>query len=176
MVGEESDYVRLINDAIQPFVPAVRAPLSTMYFRNFCDKFATSFLPSYLNLILRQRRINEMGTQQLLLDVYNIKTLMLKMPTLGAGHDEAGGAAAGGSVAAAAVMVPVSYTKYVTKQMSKIEMVLKLVGTPENMLVERFRIMWPDGGAGDLQAVMALKGTRKAEQQTIMETLGFDAA
>lgn len=81
--------------------------------------------------------------------------------------------------------VPVSYTKYVTKHMSKIEMgegctarritrsvlcninstnaqclptcpcpwftVLKLVGTPHAMLVERFQIMWPDGGASDLQ-------------------------
>jgi hypothetical protein len=35
--------------------------------------------------------------------------------------------------------VPMSYTKYVTKQMSKIEMVLKLIGTPDTMLVERFR-------------------------------------
>lgn len=29
--------------------------------------------------------------------------------------------------------------------------VLKLVGTPHAMLVERFQIMWPDGGASDLQ-------------------------
>lgn len=43
----------------------------------------TSFLPSFLSLILRQRRVNEMGTQQLLLDVYNLKTLMLKVPSLG---------------------------------------------------------------------------------------------
>lgn len=52
-------------------------------FRNFCDKMVTSFLPSFLSLILRQRRVNEMGTQQLLLDVYNLKTLMLKVPSLG---------------------------------------------------------------------------------------------
>lgn len=51
--------------------------------RNFCDKMVTSFLPSFLGLILRQRRVNEMGTQQLLLDVYNLKTLMLKVPSLG---------------------------------------------------------------------------------------------
>lgn len=29
--------------------------------------------------------------------------------------------------------------------------VLKLVGTPHAMLVERFQIMWPDGGGPDLQ-------------------------
>ncbi len=47
--------------------------------------------------------------------------------------------------------IPLSYTKFVTVQMSKIEMVLKLVGTPNAMLVERFRIMWPDGEEDDFQ-------------------------
>lgn len=54
-----------------------------IFLRNFCDKMVTSFLPSFLSLILRQRRVNEMGTQQLLLDVYNLKTLMLKVPSIG---------------------------------------------------------------------------------------------
>ncbi|CAM9703482.1 unnamed protein product [Laminaria digitata] len=161
MVGEESHYVRSIHDAFQSFVPNIRSLLSTVYFRNFCDKMVTSFLPSFLGLILRQRRVNEMGTQQLLLDVYNLKTLMLKVPSLGLDPMQS-------------TPVPVSYTKYVTKHMSKIEMVLKLVGTPHAMLVERFQIMWPDGGATDLQAIMTLKGMRKADQQMILDTLGMD--
>eukprot|EP00752_Nemacystus_decipiens_P002803 g2616.t1 len=163
MVGEESNYVRSIHDAFQGFVPNIRSLLSTLYFRNFCDKMVTSFLPSFLSLILRQRRVNEMGTQQLLLDVYNLKTLMLKVPSLGLDPLQS-------------TPVPVSYTKYVTKHMSKIEMVLKLVGTPQAMLVERFQIMWPDGGGPDLQAIMTLKGMRKADQQMILDTLGMGAA
>jgi hypothetical protein len=78
-VGEESQYVRVINDAIRAYIPAVRALLSSVYFRNFCDKLAQSMLPAYLNNIYRLKRINEMGTQQLLLDVYNVKTLMLQV-------------------------------------------------------------------------------------------------
>lgn len=35
--------------------------------------------------------------------------------------------------------------------LSLVSLVLKLVGTPHAMLVERFQIMWPDGGAPDLQ-------------------------
>ncbi|CAM9907786.1 unnamed protein product [Scytosiphon promiscuus] len=156
MVGEESLYVRSIHDAFQSFVPNIRSLLSTLYFRNFCDKMVTSFLPSFLSLILRQRRVNEMGTQQLLLDVYNLKTLMLKVPSLGLDPLQT-------------TPIPASYTKYVTKHMSKIEMVLKLVGTPQAMLVERFQIMWPDGSSSDLQAIMTLKGMRKADQQVILE-------
>lgn len=121
-----------INDAVRAYVPSVRALLSQVYFRNFCDKFAQvifshikrlvwrgvvwcgvgiewatrgalvsqiladpllsiptqnatpntllqSFLPTYLHALLRLKRINEMGTQQLLLDVYNLKTLMLQV-------------------------------------------------------------------------------------------------
>jgi hypothetical protein len=53
-----------------PPPPRVSVPLpqllSTLYFRTFCDKFAGSFLPAYLALLLRQRRINEMGTQQVI--------------------------------------------------------------------------------------------------------------
>lgn len=40
-----------------------------------------SFLPTYLKALLRLKRINEMGTQQLLLDVYSLKTLMLQVRT-----------------------------------------------------------------------------------------------
>eukprot|EP00611_Tribonema_gayanum_P022026 TRINITY_DN4353_c0_g1_i2.p1 TRINITY_DN4353_c0_g1~~TRINITY_DN4353_c0_g1_i2.p1 ORF type:complete len:360 (-),score=131.75 TRINITY_DN4353_c0_g1_i2:204-1256(-) len=161
-VGEESGYIRAIEDAVTPFIPTVRNLLSTLYFRTFCDKFAGSFLPAYLALLLRQRRINEMGTQQLLLDAYNLKTLMLRLPILGL---EAG---------AETSPIPLTYSKYVTKQMGKIEMVLKLIGAPSDRLVEQFRIMWPDGTGADLQAIMNLKGMKRAEQMTVLETLGLD--
>ena len=53
---------------------------------------------------------------------------------------------AGGSTA-----VPLMFTKLVTTKASHIETILKLVGTPEGpILVERFKIMWPDGTAGSL--------------------------
>ena len=78
--------------------------------------------------------------------------------------------------------VPRLYMKFVTKHMARVEMVrlrtqpssprkrapaldddrrrsqvLKLIGTPIEMLVERFKIMWPDGEGSDLQKIMTLK-------------------
>lgn len=38
----------------------------------------------------------------------------------------------------------------------QIEVILKLIATPEDMLVERFRMMWPDGEAKDLQVLFIL--------------------
>lgn len=53
------------------------------------------------------------------------------------------------------------------------ERMLKLVGTEDDMmLVESFRILMPDGGMKELQAVMSLRGTNKREQQSILETFG----
>jgi hypothetical protein len=33
--------------------------------------------------------------------------------------------------------------KLITSKITHIEIVLKLIGTPEEFLVDRFRIMWP---------------------------------
>lgn len=88
MVGEENQYVRTINTAVLHYVPNCREILSSLYFRNFCDKFAAAFMPAFLTLVLKQRRISEAGTQQLLLDVYNLKKMMLELPRIG--QDEEG--------------------------------------------------------------------------------------
>ena len=68
-----------------------------------------------------------------------------------------------------------SYRKFIQKHMSKIEKVLKLVALPKQMLVEQFRIMWPEGGSKELQIVMALKGMKTKEQLTVLETFGGTA-
>ena len=54
-------------------------------------------------------------------------------------------------------------------------MLLKLVGTPADMLVERFKIMWPDGDEDDLATVAALKGMKRAEVARLLETFGAGA-
>jgi len=81
-VGEESVYVRTIHDEIQPVVIKIRALLPTSYFRSFCDKFASQFISTYFDNLVRLKKISEPGTQQLLLDIYSLKTLFLKLPIL----------------------------------------------------------------------------------------------
>lgn len=79
-----------------------------MYYRNFCDKFAATFIPGFNERIKKQRRISAAGTQQLLLDVYNLKKLMLDLPRQGMAED-------------AQFTVPQSYRKYVDKHMTKVQ-------------------------------------------------------
>lgn len=160
-IDEESVYVGDVVKAIKRVAPAVRALLSPLYFRNFCDKFASAFFAKYYDLIRTQKRINEMGTHQLLLDLHSLKPALLALPTMG---DESSPPA------------PAAYNKFILSESAKVETLLKLVGTPTDALVERFKIMWPDGSEKDLARVCAVKGMKRAEIAFTLETFGADAA
>jgi vacuolar protein sorting-associated protein 53 len=170
MVGEESSYVRMIQKEWVPFFATVRGLVPSSYFRSFCDKFAMAFSSSYFSTLIRLKRIGEMATQQLLLDAYNLKTAMLKLPVVEATHTQQRATTSG----AATSIAPAMYTKMVTKQFKRIETLLKLVGTPNAMLIDVFRVQWPGGSALDLQTVMNLKGLKRNEQATMLEGIGLD--
>ena len=161
-VGEESPYVYKWQSILQEMIPKIKQILTEVYFKNFCTKLATDILARYLDVILKQRRISEIGTQQLLLDTYNIKTLLLQLENLGLSSDND------------AKSNPSStFVKLVNSRITNIETILKLISTPEELLLERFKIMWPEGQASDLQIVMNLKDMKKSEQQKFLESLGI---
>ena len=147
-------------------MPKIRETLSDLYFRNFCTKLATDILQKYLDVIMKQRRISEAGAQQLLLDTYNVKTMLLQLPHL----------TSEGAAPVVGTAPPSSYVKLVNARVTHIEIVLKLIATPEEMLVERFRIMWPEGQLQDLQAVMALRDMKRADQQRHLEVFGLSSS
>ena len=169
-VGDDSMYVRSVHSAIEPFVASVGKLLPKSYFRSFCDKFALAFSTTYFDTIARLKRINEAGTQQLLLDVYNLKTLFLKLPVM----EEA--MSPGRRNAGASTIAPAMYTKMVNEKFGRIETMLKLIGTPTEMLVDNFKVQWPAGSALDLQIVMSLKGLKRNEQSQLLEKFGVDHA
>ena len=76
-------------------------------------------LNRYLDAIVKQKRISDTATQQLLLDTYSIKTLLLHLPNLNPGEKEA------------SVRTSPVYTKLINAKVSHVEVILKLVGTPE---------------------------------------------
>ena len=172
-VGEESWYVRSVHKETEPFVALVRGLLPASYFRSFCDKFALLFTSTYYDTLIRLKRISEQGTQQLLLDVYNIKTLLLKLPVIEAASTNLTSPKKG---SAGTTIPPAMYTKMVTKNFKRIETLLKLVGTPQPLLVDLFRAQWIGGSAMDLQTVMALKGMKRTDMAVMLEKLGLDPA
>lgn len=114
---------------------------------------------------MKQKRISDTGTQQLLIDTYSVKTIMLQLQHLGLDPK-----------AKSKPTIPTMYLKLVNGKVAHIEMILKLLATPEEMLLERFKIMWPDGQPSDLQTLMSIKGTKRNDQQVILEMLGLSAA
>lgn len=171
MVGEESSYVRSIHDQVEPLVTTVRELVPASYFRSFCDKFAMAFTNTYYDVLIRLKRISEAGAQQLLLDVYNIKTLLMKLPVMEKGGGPATPKKPG---SAGSTIAPAMYTKMVTKQFRRIETLLKLVSTPNELLIDVFRVQWVGGSALDLQSVMTLKGMKRPEQAAMLEKFGLD--
>jgi len=173
-VSEESAYVHKVSGVLVEAVPLIRNSLGEGYFNTFCTKLASAILDTYLDVILKQKRIAEVATQQLLLDIYNVKTILTHLHNLGTEKTDS---SSSGSAPPKKSTPPV-FTKLVASRTTHIETVLKLVGTPDEqgMLLERFRLMWPDGKAGDLQAVMQLKGMTRQHQVALLEAFGLSAA
>ncbi|CAH0513844.1 unnamed protein product [Peronospora belbahrii] len=118
-VGDESMYLMQMGEKLRAFVPVLRQMLSKLYFTNFCDKFATSFVPKILQAVMKCRKANQVATQQLLLDVYALKTLFLQLPVLDKSVFP--------SKSTSTATVPSRYTKFVTNEIAKVENVLKLI-------------------------------------------------
>ena len=190
-VGEESPYVAQFSGVLVDAMTRIREALSSSYLTNFCSRLASEVLQRFLDVVMRQKRISESGSQQLLLDAYTLKALLLQLHSLDSakapsGSKGAGGAgtsdkastasssssATAGGAGAGRAPAPAMFVKLVTAKVCHIEAVLKLVGTPEGTLVERFKIMWPEGTAADLQSLMQLKGMKKGDQQALLEALG----
>ena len=79
----------------------------------------------YLELIVKAKGLTELATQQLMLDTYSMKSLMLRFPVINGTATEAPSA---------------SYSKVITSRISQIESVLKIIGAPASALVERYYI------------------------------------
>jgi len=153
-VGEESNYVRGMTNVIVPFFTSCQKTLPSSYYRMCCDKFAKLFTESCWNHIVRVKRFSEMATQQLLLDLYSLRKLVMSLPSIGGG------------------IAPSSFTAVVTKEFARIELLLKLVGTPIELLVDVMKQQWTDCTLKDLQLVMGLKGLKRAQQTELLYAFG----
>ncbi|CAL8463747.1 g3281 [Coccomyxa elongata] len=149
-VGDQSDFVTVFSRVLAETAPRVGPALTALHFRYFCDKLAVSFCPRFIEYIFRCRKISEAGSQQLLLDTQAIKALLLDFPSAGK-PDEAAHA---------------SFTGHVTREMSKAEALLKVIGSRPENLVDNFFTLMPSGSPADFHRILELKVMRRNEQQT----------
>jgi len=79
-VGDEGQYVKLINKELNTTIPRVRMGMSSSYFQSFCMKLLTAVLDTVLENIWKMKRMSKAGAGQLLMDVNGFKEQFLRMP------------------------------------------------------------------------------------------------
>jgi hypothetical protein len=102
----ESEYVGLVDSIVREGA-AVSKWLSKSRFSFFCDSFANSFIPRLREAILSLKAVNEVGAEQLLLDVAHVKSTLDALPKLGGDR------------------VPARYKRIVQKEIGRLERMIK---------------------------------------------------
>lgn len=158
-VGDQSGYVTAITGHLKHNLPVIRDNLasSRKYFTQFCIKFATSFIPKFINTVYKCKPITTVGAEQLLLDTHSLKTVLLDLPSLGS---QVGRKA------------PASYTKIVVKGMTKAEMILKVVMSPHEqaiIFVDNYIKLLPESDITELQKVLDMKGMKRNDQVAMLD-------
>jgi hypothetical protein len=122
------------------------------------------YIYRYLEIIIKQRALSELATQQLLLDTYSLKALVLSIPRIN-------------SSTADSPKLHTSYGKVVTSRVNQLEAVLKLLGTNQpSVMIERFLTLLPNASVVDLQVLMTSKGMKKADQQSAIDSFQNSAS
>ena len=151
-VVQESEYVQMIEMEVRECSAIFHKWLSKSRFGFFCDSFANSFIPKLKESIYMCKFVSEVGAEQLLLDMAHIKGILDALPKQGQGD-----------------RVPARYKRIVTKDMSKIERVLKVLLTPKEGVVDSYLAMVAKGNQQELQKVLELKGIQKKDQVSLIE-------
>ncbi|GAB2282377.1 HIT domain protein [Dionaea muscipula] len=151
-VGDQSEYVNGINTILTTSIPLLGSLLSPIHFEFFLDKFASSLGPRFYQNIFKCKQISETGAQQMLLDTQAVKTILLEVPSLGRQTSGAAG-----------------YSKFVSREMSKAEALLKVILSPMDSVADTYRALLPEGTPAEFQRILELKGLKKADQQTVLD-------
>ncbi|KAG8684212.1 Vacuolar protein sorting-associated protein 53, partial [Ceratobasidium sp. 423] len=136
---------QVVHDKIEP----------KKYVRSFCDRASNALVTRFTNELVKSRPIKGLGGEQLLLDLQSFKSSLLKIPGSGASAES-------------------MYARNVTKNISRLETLLKVIITPvdpPDAFVLNYILLIGDSSFSNFQKVLDLKGTPKAEQNTLLDTL-----
>eukprot|EP01113_Clastostelium_recurvatum_P017040 TRINITY_DN1995_c0_g1_i3.p1 TRINITY_DN1995_c0_g1~~TRINITY_DN1995_c0_g1_i3.p1 ORF type:complete len:1025 (-),score=255.52 TRINITY_DN1995_c0_g1_i3:12-3086(-) len=187
-VGDTSEYVTQMASAINSTVPIYHMWLSLPHFKFFCDLFAGSFIPRLTQHIYKCRRISEGKVPHLLLDIVALKQVLLNIPTVGATSSSSasqmpsssssnslltmsGGAASSLKGKKDGALVKDRYTRMVGREIGKAEALLKVIGSPNEVLVDTYKALVPsnDRSESDFLKILDLKWIKGTERQELTD-------
>ncbi|KAK4704757.1 vacuolar protein sorting-associated protein 53, partial [Phenoliferia sp. Uapishka_3] len=156
-VSSESAYVSELTKLVGTVVGVVREGLEQKkYLRSVCDKIVRLVLAKFTQTIVRCRPIAQIGAEQILLDLQFLKSSLMHLPL-----------APGDSAP-----VPMTYSRYVSKSVLKVDTLLKVIMTPEEPaeeFIKHYLLLIPCQSFSDFQKVLDLKGVRRAEQNNLLD-------
>jgi vacuolar protein sorting-associated protein 53 len=160
-VVDDSPYVPVIKTILTDCIPRIRHALTSIWFKNFCTRFVTDFLDQYLAIIVNQKKICQLGAEQLLLDTNSLKTIFTSLHHLNLPSERK-----------SEYIIPTTYTSLVGNRLKHIETILKLICTPDDQFEEMFAIMWPEGEVGDMQMILDLKHSNSSVMSSTVGAIG----
>lgn len=159
-VGDQSSYVselqKNINSETQNILKHVSKDL---YVRMICDKVVEAIMNAFLINVVRCRPISEVASEQMLLDLYVLRSSFLKLPTLKEGADP---------------NKPPSgqFSRHVSKSLGRIETILKVILTqsePAEGLVQNYFFLIGDKSSDNFTKILELKGMNRSSQNQFLE-------
>ncbi|KZO91109.1 hypothetical protein CALVIDRAFT_542078 [Calocera viscosa TUFC12733] len=125
------------------------------WLRNFYDKAANTLMTKFKNAMVKSRPIKEVSAEQIMIDLQALRTCLLDFPGTQSGD------------------AMTSYSRNITKTASSLETVLKLViapVVPGDSFVQNYTLLIQDTSFSNFQKILDLKGTPRAEQNTLLDT------
>jgi hypothetical protein len=160
-VGDQSSYVGDLKDNIHKDTQIILDNMNKeLYCRMICDKIVESITSTFLFNVVRCRPISEVSAEQMLLDLYVLKGIFLKLPSLKQQPED------GNSDP------PLAYTRHVTKSLARVETILKVILTqsePAEGLIQNYFYLVGDRSAANFTKILELKGILKNTQTRFLE-------
>ncbi|KAI8556085.1 hypothetical protein RHMOL_Rhmol05G0224700 [Rhododendron molle] len=175
-VGDQSAYINSINTILTSSIPVLGRLLSPIYFQFFLDKLASSLGPRFYLNIFKCKQISETGAQQPYL-----KGICLHEYQDVVGHsgykDHSSGYSPPWKTGEFILVNNMNsltsgasnYSKFVSREMSKAEALLKVILSPIDSVADTYRALLPEGTPSEFQRILELKGLKRADQQSILD-------
>lgn len=164
-VGDQSAFISSMCANFKQTVPILRDNLasSRKYFTQFCHKFVNVFIPKFINVLYKCKLTlsdgsnNVLGCEQLLLDTHSLKTALLDLPSIGSSVNR---------------KAPTSFTKVVVKDMTRAEMIIKVVMTPVQPpahFTQQVLKLLPDITIAEYQKILDMKAVKRVDQLQLID-------
>ncbi|XP_075153526.1 vacuolar protein sorting 53 [Haematobia irritans] len=164
-VGDQSPFISSMCANFKQTVPILRDNLATSrkYFTQFCHKFVNVFIPKFINVLYKCKLTssdgsnNVLGCEQLLLDTHSLKTALLDLPSIGSSVNR---------------KAPTSFTKVVVKDMTRAEMIIKVVMTPVQPpahFTQQVLKLLPDITIAEYQKILDMKAVKRVDQLQLID-------